>query len=106
MERNDLARKLELVGELFEIDGMENLLGKFEPKMGNVKFSAVVFQIAGSLLNNNRATADKLIALNRKITEEEAGKLDDAEYAEALRTAIIVDVFGFFGSSPRTDGRK
>ena len=106
MERNALAGKLELIGRMFEIDGMSDLLGKFEAGMGNLKFSAVVIQIESLLMKENQDVADKIIAMNKEITEEEVGKLDDEEYANALKDAILSDVMGFFASSPHTDGKK
>ncbi len=106
MERNELAGKLELIGRMFEIDGMSDLLGKFEAGMNNLKFSAVVIQVESLLMQKDQGVADKIIAMNRGIEEAEVEKLDDIEYANALRTAILTDVIGFFGSSPRSDGKK
>ena len=113
--RNELAEKLELVGSMFEIDGMSELLRKFDSEtdkngekvpINPVKFNAVVIQISGLLMKGNQDVADKIIAMSRGITEEEVGKLEDAEYANALKSAIITDVLGFFASSPASDGRK
>ena len=113
--RNELAEKLELVGSMFEIDGMSELLKKFDPEKDEngknkpfsaVKFNAIVIQVESLLMKNNQAVADKIIAMNRDITLEDVGKLDDAGYANALKTAIITDVLGFFASSPSSDGRK
>ena len=114
-KRNELAEKLELVGSMFEIDGMNDLLKKFDPEkdekgnsrpIGAVKFNAIVIQIESLLMKHNQAVADKIIAMNRDITLDEVGKLDDADYANALKHAIITDVMGFFASSPSSDGRK
>ena len=105
-KRNDLAEKMEIIGQIFEIDGMSDLLGKFEKNMNSVKFSAVVIQVSGLLLKENKAVADKIIAMSRGISVEDVQKLEDAEYATALRDAIITDVMGFFASSPRSDGKK
>ena len=113
--RNELAEKLELIGSMFEIDGMSELLKKFEPEKDEkgenkpfsaVKFNAIVIQVESLLMKNNQAVADKIIAMSRGISGEEVAKLDDAEYANALKTAIVTDVIGFFGSSPSSDGRK
>ena len=113
--RNGLAEKLELVGSMFEIDGMSELLRKFDPEedeKGNrkpinpVKFNAVVIQVASLLLKNNQVVADRIIAMSREIPIEEVGKLEDGDYANALKSAIITDVLGFFASSPASDGRK
>ena len=115
VNRNELAGKLELIGSMFEIDGMSDLLKKFDtekdekgkPKpFSAVKFNAIVIQVESLLMKNNQAVADKIIAMNRGITEEDVGKLDDAEYANALKTAIVTDVIGFFASSPSSDGKK
>lgn len=105
-KRNDLAEKMELVGQVFEIDGMSDLLGKFEKGMSTVKFSAVVIQVSGLLLRENKAAADRIIAMHMEIPLEAVQKLEDGEYAAALRDAIVTDVMGFFGSSPRTDGKQ
>ena len=114
-ERNLLAEKMEIIGRIFEIDGMSDLLKKYEPEVdekGNkkpvsiVKFNAVTIQISALLLKNDKETADKIIAMNLDESDEEIQKLDDADYARALRNAIITDVMGFFGSSPSSDGKK
>lgn len=115
MARNELAEKLELVGGMFEIDGMSDLLKKFDPEtdehgkkkpLNNVRFNAVVIQIASLLMKENQPIADKIIAMSKGIDLTEVDKLGDAEYAGALKNAIITDVMGFFGSSPSSDGKK
>ena len=106
MERNELAEKLELIGGMFEIDGMSELLEKMEPGMNPVKFNSVVIQIEGLLLRNNKHVADGIIAMSKKISIVDVEKMEDAEYAGALKNAIITDVMGFFASSPRSDGKK
>ena len=105
-KRTDLAEKMEIIGQVFEIDGMSDLLGKFDKGMNNVKFSAVVIQVSGLLLKNNKPVADKIIAMSREISEEKVQEMEDSQYATALRDAIITDVMGFFASSPRSDGKK
>ena len=105
-KRTDLAEKMEIIGQVFEIDGMSDLLGKFDKNMNSVKFSAVVIQVSGLLLKENKAVADKIIAMSKGISEDDVQKLADAEYATSLRDAIITDVMGFFASSPRSDGKK
>lgn len=113
--RNELAEKLELVGSMFEIDGMSDLLRKFDTEedgkgakkpINPVKFNAVVIQIESLLMRGNQHAADKIISMSRGISEEEVEKLDDADYANALKSAIITDVLGFFASSPSSAGRK
>ena len=106
MERNELAEKLELIGGMFEIDGMSDLLEKLEPGMNQVKFSAVIIQIESLLVKNGKKTADGIVAMSKKISIEEVEKMDDAEYAGALKDAIIMDVMCFFASSPRSAGKK
>lgn len=105
-KRNALAEKLEVIGGMFEIDGMSNLLSKFDPGMNSVKFNAVVIQIESLLMRENQKIADKIIAMSREIPLEKVKEMDDAEYANALKAAIITDVMGFFASSPHTDGQK
>lgn len=105
-KRTDLAEKMEIVGQVFEIDGMSELLSKFEKGMNTVKFSAVVIQVSGLLLKENKKVADRIIAMHMEIPEEAVQKLEDGEYATALRDAIITDVMGFFGSSQRSDGKS
>lgn len=114
-ERNLLAEKMEIIGRIFEIDGMNELLKKYDPEVdekGNkkpislVKFNAVTIQISALLLKNDKTTADKIIAMNLDEKDETIQAMDDADYAKALRNAIISDVMGFFASSPRTDGKK
>lgn len=105
-KRTDLAEKLEIIGQIFEIDGMSDLLSKFEKGMNTVKFSAVIIQVSGLLLKENKDVADRIIAMHKGIEAEEVHKLEDGEYATALRDAIITDVMGFFGSSPHTDGKQ
>ena len=96
---------MEVIGQVFEIDGMNELLGKFEKGMSPVKFSAVVIQVSGLLLKENKGCADRIIAMNKEVTLDEVQQLDDGEYGNALKNAIISDVMGFFGSSQRTDGK-
>ena len=106
MERNELAEKLELIGGVFEIDGMTELLEKLEPGMKPVKFSAVVIQIESLLLKGSKKTADGIVAMHLGTGIEKVEEMDDAEYARVLKDAIISDVMGFFGSSQRSDGKK
>ena len=106
MARNELAEKLEVIGSIFEIDGMSELLSKFEKDMGSVKFNAVVIQIESLLMKKAPGVADRLIAMKNGITQEDVDKMDDAEYSNALKDAIITDALVFFASSPRSDGKK
>ena len=105
-DRNILAEKMEIIGQVFEIEGMSDLLNKFKPGMSTVKFNAVTIQVSGLLLKGNKELADRVIAMSMDEPDEKVQELDDAEYALALRNAIVVDVMGFFASSPRTDGKK
>lgn len=104
--RTELAEKMEIIGRVFEIDGMNDLLNKFEKDMPMVKFSAVVIQISALLLKTDKDLADKIIAMSMDETTAAVQKLEDAEYAQALRNAIIKDVMGFFGSSAPTGEAK
>lgn len=106
MERKELAEKLEIIGELFEIDGMAKLVNKFGKGSNIIKFNSIVVQIEGLLLKTNPELAIKIICMNGQYTEEEAKAMEDTPFALALRDAIITDVIGFFGSSPHTDGKK
>lgn len=105
-KRVDLAEKIEVIGQIFEIDGMSELLGKFDKGMNQVKFSAVVIQVSGLLLKENKAVADRLIAMSRNCSDADVQKLEDREYATALRDAILTDVMGFFAPSRPSDGTK
>ena len=106
MERNELAEKMEIIGRIFEIDGMSDLLAKYEKGMNSVKFNAVTIQVSGLLLRTDKDLADKIIAMSREIEDKDVQELDDAAYALALRNAIITDVMGFFASSQPSDGKK
>lgn len=106
MERNDLAEKLEIIGRVFEIDGMDKLVNKFEKGISIIKTNAITIQIESLLLKTDKTIADKLVASNRGITQEEVEKMGDADFAIALRDAITIDVLGFFASSQHTDGQK
>lgn len=105
-ERNELAEKLELIGRMLEIDGMTELLGKFQPGMSNVAANAAVIRIESLLMKKDQDLSDKLIAASLNMKPEEIAKMDDAEYANALKIAVTRDALGFFASSPRTDGKK
>ena len=105
-KRTDLAEKMEVIGQVFEIDGMSELLSKFEKGMSPVKFSAVVIQVSGLLLKENKGVADRIIAMSKEISLDEVQERDDGEYGNALKNAIITDVLGFFGSSQRSDGKQ
>jgi len=113
--RADLAEKMEIIGQIFEIDGMSELLKKFEPEVDEkgerkptniVKFNSIVIQVSALLLKHNKQTADKLIAMCLEEPDKTIQEMDDATYAKALKNAIIRDVFGFFGSSQPSDGQK
>ena len=114
-KRMDLAEKMEIIGQVFEIDGMNELLKKYdagEDEKGNkvpismVKFNAVTIQVSAKLLKANKGLADKIIAMSLDEKDEFVQGLDDATYAQALRNAIIKDVMGFFASSQPSDGKK
>jgi len=105
-KRNVLAEKMEVIGQVFEIDGMSDLLDKFDKGMNQVKFSAVIIQISGLLLKENKKLADKIIGMSKGITEKEVHEMADNVYATALRDAIITDIMGFFASSPSSGGQK
>lgn len=104
--RNELAEKLELIGSIFEIDGMDKLVNKFEKGISIIKFNAITIQIESLLLKKNPEVAEQLVAVHLDKTVDEIKELSDAEYAVALRDAITTDVIGFFASSPHTDGQK
>lgn len=105
-DRNELAEKIEIVGRVFEIDGMSELLNKFEKGMNQVKFNAVVIQVSGLLLKSDRDLSDRIIAMNLGISDKEVQEMEDGRYAASLRNAILTDVMGFFASSPASDGTK
>jgi len=105
-DRNELAEKLEIVGGIFEIDGMDEIMGKYKSGMNTIQFNAVTVQVAGLLLKGNRELADKVVALHRGETVEQIQEMGDTSYASALRDAIITDVMGFFASSQSSDGQK
>lgn len=104
--RNELAEKLELIGSIFEIDGMDKLVNKFEKGISIIKYNAITIQIESLLLKKNPEVAEQLVAAHLDKTVDEIKELSDAEYAVALRDAITTDVIGFFASSPHTDGQK
>ena len=104
--RADLAEKMEIIGRIFEIDGMTELLNKYQSGMSTVKFNAVTIQVSALLLKNSKDLSDRIIAMSLEEPDEEIQKLDDAAYATALRNAIIRDVMGFFASSQPSDGKK
>ena len=74
-ERKELAEKMELIGTLFEIDGMSELLGKYEAGMNSVKFSAVTIQVSGLLLKEKKGVADMVIDMSKNITVEDVQKM-------------------------------
>lgn len=112
--RSELAEKMEIIGLIFEIDGMPELLKKYESGVdenGNrvpinmVKFNAVTIQVSALLLKVNKDLCDKLIAMSMGTEEKTVQELDDGTYAQALRNAIITDVMGFFASSQPSAGK-
>lgn len=105
-KRTDLAEKMEVIGRIFEIDGMTELLSKFEKGMPAAKFNGVVIQVSALLLKTDKSLADKIIAMSLEEDDDAVQKLADGEYAGALRNAIMKDVMGFFASSAPTDGQK
>lgn len=96
-ERKELAEQLDLIGEIFEIDGMVPLLLKFNEKnLTTVKFNAITMRIISLLLKRNKGAADKLVMMNKGLTAEEVDAMDDGQYSKALREAVTGDVLGFF----------
>lgn len=113
--RTDLAEKMEIIGQIFEIDGMSDLLRKFDSEededgkkkpIGIVKFNSVVIQVSAKLLQGNKNLADRIIAMSLEETDETVQAMDDVTYAQALRNAIIRDVMGFFASSAPSGGKS
>lgn len=104
--RGDLAERMELVGQVFEIEGMQELLTKYEKGISMVKFNAVTIQVSALLLKKNKVLADRIMVAGTGKTQEEVDEMDDGTYAAVLKDAILRDVLGFFGSSPRSDGQK
>ena len=104
--RVELADKMELIGRIFEIDGMTLLLDKYEKGMTTVKFNAVTIQVSALLLRTDRDLSDRLIAMSLEEPIETVRGMEDADYALALRNAIIADVMGFFASSQPSAGGK
>lgn len=105
-KRENLSEKLEMIGELFEIEELLPLFVKFDKEMSVVRFNAVVIQISGVLLSKNRGLADRLVAFHKQITLDEVAEMEDGEYSLTLRDAITKDAIGFFGSSQHTAGKK
>ena len=105
-DRKDLADKLEVIGEIFEIDGMAELLGKFDEKMSLVKFNAVTIQITSLLLKANKPLADRVAALADGMDLEKVQELDDAAYSITRKKAILGDGMGFFAPSAPSDGQQ
>lgn len=105
-KRLTLADKMEIIGRIFEIDGMSGLLSKYEKDMNSVKFSAVTIQVSGLLLRKDKKLADQVVAMSKGISIEKVQEMADGEYATALRDAFITDVMGFFGSSQHSDGKQ
>lgn len=105
-DRNELAEKLEIIGGVFEIDGMSDLMGKYVAGMNTIQFNAVTVQVAGLLLKHNRTLADKIVSLHLGQTDKQTQQMGNTEYANSLRDAIITDVMGFFASSQSSDGQK
>lgn len=104
--RENLAEKLEIIGEMLEIDGVSDLLARFKPGMNTLQINAITLQICAILLKNRSGVADKLIIGHCGCTVEEAEEMDDAAYSIALRDAVLGDALCFFGSSPAMGGRK
>ncbi|MBP5744117.1 MAG: hypothetical protein J6W44_04315 [Oscillospiraceae bacterium] len=105
-KRADLAEKMEIIGQIFEIDGMAELLQKYQAGMSPVKFNAVTIQVSSLLLKTDKSLADKIIAMSLEETDETVQGMDDGVYAQALKNAIITDVMGFFASPAPTAGKK
>lgn len=106
MARTELAEKLELVGEMLEIEGMNELFEKFQKGITTVQYNAIVIQIGARLMKEKPITADKLISMNTGNTLDEIDKLEDGEYGKALRNAITAEVIGFFASSGTSGNKK
>ena len=104
--RNELAEKMEIVGRIFEIDGMPELLRKFEAKeeggkkvpLSVVKFNAVIIQVSALLLQADKTLADKVIAMSTKKTDAEVQKMEGD-------TIVLQDLFRFVQSHINENGK-
>ena len=96
MERNELAVKLEIIGEIFEDERIPTLLNKFQKGQSVVQFNAIIIQIESVLIKDKKPTADKLVMAYKGISAEEVDEMEDKEYAKELKDAITTDVMGFF----------
>lgn len=109
-KRKDLAEALELVGGVFDIDGMAELAAKAEKaakeQASQARILAISYKMEALLMQKDPGLADRLVAWHMGKSVEEAAQLEDAEYGRQLRDTVVADVCGFFGLSPRTDGTK
>lgn len=101
--RKELAGQLDIIGRLLSIDGMGELLNQLDSKAGIVKVNGIVIQIVSKGINADKDVMDKLAALHLGKTVDEVNELNDRDYSNALRGAVMQDVLGFFGSSHPTE---
>lgn len=104
--RQDLAEKLEVIGSVFLIDGMDELIDMIGPGASNIKINSIIVRIEAKLMKADKTLADKLISICRGISIEEVEQMDDADYSVAMKQVIEKDVFGFFASSRTLAGKK
>lgn len=95
-ERTGLAEKLELIGSLFEIDGVEEQLGKLKAGMSIFAINAITTRVESILLKADKELADRLVAAYRQIDLEQVNEYSDKDYTITLREAILTEVIGFF----------
>lgn len=97
MERDKLAKQLEIISNILENKNIVEQLGKADEKMTVAEMNARVIKILSIAVNENKQDADLLVSMNSGKPIEEVVKMPDKQYATILRRALMNDVLNFFG---------
>lgn len=97
MERDKLAKQLEIISNILENKNIVEQLGKADEKMTVAEMNARVIKILSIAVNENKKDADLLVSMNSGKPIEEVLEMTDKQYATILRRALMNDVLNFFG---------
>ncbi len=97
MERDKLAKQLEVIGNILENERVVEQIGGVNEKMTIAQQNARIIKILSILIEDNKADADTLLCISTGKELEEIKALPDKKYATLLRRAILNEVLNFFG---------
>ena len=97
MERDKLAKQLEVISNILDNERVAEQIGGVDEKMTLAQQNARVIKIMSILIEDSKSDADTLLCITTGKELEEIKALPDKRYATLLRRAILTDVLNFFG---------